>query len=245
MMEQRAMTTNATQAIWDTVHAVPDGWYPNEFIVRFLAKYVRKRTGLKTYQAHRSDIARVLDLGCGHGAHLVMLARDGYQAHGIDISQRAVDFARQWLEHEHLSANVELGSATALPWEDGRFDAVISHGVLDHMPWEGACLVAREVARVLKPTGLFYLSLVSTRESGFGQGQLIDKYTCVVPDGIERGTVQRFFTLPHVMKLLEGSFEVLDIVHDEWQAVFGRGFSALDKQDYPRFARFHIACRKP
>ena len=46
------------------------------------------------------------------------------------------------------------------------------------------------------------------------------------------------------MTLLRESFEVLDVVHDEWQAVHGQGFSALDKTDYPRLSRYHAAARK-
>lgn len=238
------MITKDSERVWDNVHTVPDGWYPNEFIVRFLAKYVRKRTGLTTYQVHRADITRILDVGCGHGAHLVMLAREGYQTYGIDLSPRAIAFAKSWLAHERLSADARIGSATELPWETGSLDAAIAHGVLDHMRWENAQETAQEVARVLKPSGLFYLSLVSTNESGFGQGQAIDPYTYVVPDGVEGGTVQRFFERPHIIELLGGAFEILDIVYDEWQAVYGRGFSALDKQNYPKFARFHIAAQR-
>lgn len=175
-----------------------------------------------------------------------MLARDGYETSGIDISERAIAFARQRLAHEGLRADVRVGSATQLPWEAGSLDAVISHGVLDHMVWDDARQVVQEVARVLKPRGLFYLSLISTRESGFGQGQALDPYTYIVPDGIEGGAVQRFFELAHIRDLLPDAFEVLDVVHDEWQAVHGRGFSALDKSHshYPRLARFHVAATR-
>ena len=239
------MGNQVSDSVWDRMWKNPDGWYPNEFVVRFLAKYVRKRIGLDTYQVHRGDIKRVLDLGCGCGRHLIMLAREGYDTYGLDISKMAIAFAQQWLEREGLEADLRVGSAASLPWEEGSFDLVISHGVLDHMCWEDARQATKEVARVLKPQGLFYVSLVSTRESGYGQGQQIDQYTYSVEEGIEAGTVQRFYELEHIPELLTDSFEVLDVVHDEWQAVMGIGFSALDKNGYPRLARFHVAARKP
>lgn len=237
------MSNQMSDSTWDAVWTNPGGWYPNEFIVRFFAKYVRKRIGLDTYQVHR-DVKCVLDLGCGSGRHVILLAREGYDTYGIDISQRVIAFAQQWLEREGLKADLKVGSATNLPWGERTFDVVISHGVLDHMRWEDARQATKEVARVLKPQGLFYVSLVSTRESGYGQGQQIDEYLYVVPEGSESGTIQRFFEFTHIFELLNDSFEVLDVVHDEWEAVYGRGFSVLDKREYPRLARFHVAAQR-
>lgn len=239
------MSNQMSDSAWDRVWENPDGWYPNEFIVRFLAKYARKRTGLDTYQVRNDDIKRVLDLGCGCGRHLIMLAREGYDTYGLDISQRAIAFAQQWLEREGLKADLRVGSAMKLPYGEGSFDLVISHGVLDHMYWKDARKATKEVARVLRSRGLFYVDLVSTRESGYGQGRQIDQWTYFVPEGIEVETVQRFYEFEHIFELLKNSFEVLDVVHDEWQAVYGVGFSVLDKEEYPRLARFHIAAQKP
>ncbi len=239
------MSERASDSAWDRVWKKPDGWYPNEFIVRFLAKYVRKRTGLTTYETIRSDINRVLDLGCGCGRHLIMLAREGYDTCGLDISPRAIEFAGQWLEHEGLKAGLRVGSAANLPWGKESFDLVIAHGVLDHMTWEDTRQVTKEVARVLQPQGLFYVDLVSTGESGYGRGQQLDRYTYRIEEGDEAGTIQRFYEMEHIPELLSDSFEILDVVHDKWEAVFGAGFSALAQDKYVSLARFHIAARKP
>ena len=238
------MNAEKNPPIWDKVWEKPDGWYPNEFVVRFLAKYVRKRTGLDSYEVCREGVDNVLDLGCGCGRHLVMLARECYRTHGIDISRKSISFAKQWLEREGLEADLRVGSTTDLPWEKESFDLVISHGVLDHMDWRDARRTAEEVARVLKPGGLFYLSLASTRESGYGRGEEVARHTFRVTEGAETGTVQRFFDFDDISRILNGCFEILDIVHDEWRAVQGKGFSALDKESHPAFARFHVASRK-
>ncbi len=238
------MSPDATGAVWDRVWKGPDGWYPNEFVVRFLAKYVRKRTGIRSYKEHGLPRRRVLDIGCGSGRHLIMLAREGYDTYGIDVSARSIGFAREWLESEGLRADLRTGSVTKLPYDDGSFDVVIACGVLDHMTDADARLACREVARVLAPGGLFYADLVSARESGCGKGKLIGRLTYLIEEGDEAGAVQRFFELEDVLTLLRESFEVLDVVHDEWQAVHGQGFSALDKTDYPRLSRYHAAARK-
>ena len=65
---------------------------------------------------------RVLDVGCGPGRHALALARRGVVVHGIDISQRFVDLAR---EAGVEGATFERLDARELPF-DGEFDVAIS-----------------------------------------------------------------------------------------------------------------------
>lgn len=65
---------------------------------------------------------RVLDVGCGPGRHAHALAERGIAVHGIDISQRFVDLAR---EGAPTLATFERADARALAF-DGGFDAAIS-----------------------------------------------------------------------------------------------------------------------
>ena len=70
---------------------------------------------------------RILDVGCGTGANLVLLSQFG-DAEGVDISPDALAFCRaRGLE------NVRLGAAETLPYEDGRFDVVTAFDVVEHM----------------------------------------------------------------------------------------------------------------
>ena len=214
--------------IWDKIYESPDGWYPNEFVVRFLAKYIKKRTGLTSYHLRRPDVKRVMDLGCGSGRHVIMLAGEGYETAGIDSSLNAISFAHCWLEHEGLKADLKVGTAQNLPWADDFFDVVIAHGVLDHMTRNDALQALRELNRVLRAKGLLYLSLASTDEYSFGKGEAIDPFTFRLTEGDEAGLIQRFFTIDQIFAFLETRFIVLDIVYDCWRPYYGKGFSALD-----------------
>ncbi|MEL6982555.1 MAG: class I SAM-dependent methyltransferase [Actinomycetota bacterium] len=70
--------------------------------------------------------ARVLDVGCGPGRHVLELARRGHRAHGVDISERFVGLAAKAAADEGLDgATVEVGDARALGFE-AEFDLVIS-----------------------------------------------------------------------------------------------------------------------
>lgn len=92
---------------------------------------------------------RVLEIGCGPGIDLVQFARAEAKVSGIDISPHSVDLARKWLSINGCTAEVQVGDAERLPYEDGQFDFVYSWGVLHHTPdiWQAV----REIYRILKP----------------------------------------------------------------------------------------------
>ncbi|MCA1815669.1 MAG: class I SAM-dependent methyltransferase [Acidobacteria bacterium] len=88
---------------------------------------------------------RILDVGCGTGANLEMLARFG-DAHGVDVSEDALGFCR-----ERGLSDVRRGAAESLPFEDESFDLVTALDVVEHLDDDAAGLA--EMRRVLKPGG--------------------------------------------------------------------------------------------
>jgi SAM-dependent methyltransferase len=88
---------------------------------------------------------RILDVGCGTGANLLLLSKYG-DAEGVDVSEDALAFCRaRGLE------NVKLGAGEDLPYEDGTFDLVTAFDVVEHMDDDVAGL--KEMRRVLRPGG--------------------------------------------------------------------------------------------
>jgi SAM-dependent methyltransferase len=88
---------------------------------------------------------RILDVGCGTGANLLMLSEFG-DAEGVDVSEDALAFCRaRGLE------KVKLGAAEKLPYDDGTFDLVTALDVVEHLDDDLAGL--REMRRVLRPGG--------------------------------------------------------------------------------------------
>jgi len=84
---------------------------------------------------------RILDVGCGTGANLKMLAAYG-KAEGVDISPQAVDFC-----HERGLDSVKLGAIEQLPYESDSFELVTALDVIEHLDDDIAGL--REMRRVL------------------------------------------------------------------------------------------------
>jgi len=82
---------------------------------------------------------RLLDLGCGPRDQAAPAGHYGLEYAGVDFSSAAAD----------LQAD-----AHAIPFRDGTFDAVISYAVFEHLYHPH--LASVEVARVLKPGGVFF-----------------------------------------------------------------------------------------
>lgn len=97
---------------------------------------------------------RVLDGGCGTGEWTVQLARQGYKAIGLDISQKTVDvLARLFPE-----ATFEVRDIRATGYEDDSFDCYFSWGVFEHFE-EGLQRCIAEAHRILKPGGHLLISV--------------------------------------------------------------------------------------
>jgi ubiquinone/menaquinone biosynthesis C-methylase UbiE len=207
---------SVTNRNWDTVYSknFMTNWYPNENIIRFCARLIQKRLTYDEIEIKRK-VNRVLDLGCGNGRHAIYFAREGMHACGIDISETAIEWARDWATRERVSVEFRVGSVTQLPYPDAHFDVVVSHGVLDHISMNDAKQAVSEVARVLPSGGLFYFDLKSADDSEFGVGEEAETNTFVVTDGFEKGLIQHFFTLDEIHELMSDRFRALYIeTHD-------------------------------
>ncbi len=87
---------------------------------------------------------KILDVGCGTGANLEMLAQYG-NAEGVDVSDDALEFCRR------KGLTVQKGLAEELPYADGTFDVSTALDVVEHLDDDIAGL--KEMFRVTKKGG--------------------------------------------------------------------------------------------
>ncbi|MBI4788917.1 MAG: methyltransferase domain-containing protein [Chloroflexi bacterium] len=103
---------------------------------------------------------KVLDVGCGTG-DLTLTAKKyagaSGSAHGIDASPEGIAIARKKAERSGDGAVFDVGLIEKLAYPDATFDVVISRLVIHHLPDELKRQGFKEIYRVLKPGGLFFL----------------------------------------------------------------------------------------
>lgn len=95
---------------------------------------------------------KILEVGVGAGTDFVQWVRAGAFAHGIDLTNEAIDNTRYRLTLADLTAQeLRVADAEALPYADNSFDLVYSWGVIHHSPNTQTCL--EEMIRVTNPGG--------------------------------------------------------------------------------------------
>ena len=142
---------------------------------------------------------RLLDVGCGTGANLALLAPLSEPA-GIDVAPEAVAACR-----ERGLVATAVASAASLPFGPESFDVVLSCDVLGHRSLADRALPLREMARVLRPGGLVLLNLpafqwlLSPHDEAYGQDHRFTRREAVLllqAAGFEPVAASYWNTLP-------------------------------------------------
>ncbi|TWT30624.1 class I SAM-dependent methyltransferase [Blastopirellula retiformator] len=168
MSNETAVTSPAPEDVTGEISRIPH-IEPLFEDVEFVSEYSRltKRYAGADYEPilkfalaelKQVEQPRVLELGPGPGWIGISLAkrRKDIRVTGIDISNTYVDIANENAAHEGVDDRVDFrkGDACSLDdFADGTLDAVISNQSFHY--WEPPTAVLREVARVLKPNGVF------------------------------------------------------------------------------------------
>ena len=129
------------------------------YSLRYCINPVRYGYFKRKLQELRLPGKTVLDVGCGGGFLAEEFAKDGFAVTGIDPANRSLEAARKHAADNNLEIDYRAGKGEALPFSDSSFDVIACCDVLEHV--DDLSLVISEVARTLKPGGIFCYDTVN------------------------------------------------------------------------------------
>lgn len=99
---------------------------------------------------------KILDIGCGFGWFEYSVKNIVKKVIGIDINKYNI----RKLKSEFRSKKVDflVASALNIPFKDNFFDYVVSCEVIEHLPKNSEKYFFKEIVRVLKPGGKFFMT---------------------------------------------------------------------------------------
>src|SRR5262245_39495716 len=194
----------------------------------------------------------VLDVGCGAGVDLARFARGGAVVTGVDVSSSAIDLARQNFAQQRRQGRFEVADGEQLPFEDGTFDLVFAHGVVQYTA--NPQRLVDEGRRVLKPGGEAIFQV-------YNRISWLNALSKLMKVGLEHedAPVILKFSLGEFRRLLSGfrevrivpeRFPVRSRLHGGWKGAIYNGafvgtFNALPRPLVRRFGWHLLAfCRK-
>lgn len=164
LVTNKRETKNKTQTFYDRIADVHN-----------LAMKINgyRASAAKYFRSLKLDVnsnTTVLDAGCGTGLATLAFYEAGYrpkETYALDLSFKSLEVAKEQFEESKNRAvrNVRpvQGNLLSMPFEDEKFDLVLTVGALEYVPLEKGL---EELARVLKKDGV--LVLIPVRQSLVG-----------------------------------------------------------------------------
>jgi len=214
--------------VWEQVFQAQEwGKYPGESLIQFIARNFYRRT--------RKEVS-LLEVGCGPGANIWFMAREGFNVTGIDGSKTAIERAKTRLFNDGLNAKLIVGDIMNLPFQRLEFEAVIDNECLYANNEANSLIILSEINRVLKKDGLFY-------SRTFSNDMFVGK----------RKNKKSLFEFQNITEgPLSGKGFVRLIDEQQIRNIYGKYFNviSIDKLEYTQYngkeliSEFIIICKK-
>lgn len=175
------------------------GKYPCEDLIRFVAR--------NFYSAPDRGAVKILEVGCGPGANLWYMAREGFAVYGVDCSETAIQQAKARLDLEcpGWKGGLFVGDIGKLQFDDGFFDAAIDNEAIYANPIEDSVNMYAELSRVCKEGAKLYSRTFASGSWGDGTGSRVGHNSWLVGEGmLHNKGYSRFTSLEEIPAMVSG-----------------------------------------
>ncbi|SDW55497.1 bifunctional 2-polyprenyl-6-hydroxyphenol methylase/3-demethylubiquinol 3-O-methyltransferase UbiG [Paenibacillus sp. CF384] len=174
-----------------------------------------------------NNVKDLLIPGIGYGRNAKVFIDNGIHVTGIEISQTAIDLARQ----EGLEIDIFHGSVTEMPFDNKQYDGIFSYALIHLLNKQERAKFIQDCYNQLKPGGYMIFTTISKDAPMYGKGKQLDKDYYEIIDG---------------MKMF---FYDVDSIHEEFQHVGRLEISEIvephkNAEGKPPFPFLMIKCHK-
>jgi SAM-dependent methyltransferase len=134
---------------------------------------------------------KALDLCCGVGTNPLYMAKKGLDVTAFDISDKAVEYAKQEASKAGVGINFLVADFLSLPFKSGKFDFAFDFGCFHHVEIKNRTIFIEGICRVLKPKATYLLVCFSYKN----------------------GSAWNHFTKEQILELFDDYFEIGRIKH--------------------------------
>ena len=167
---RKCSTVYTPYSPWYSSEYYYDSYYPEASLSPPAFIQTRLEEITAEFAPHRQT-NRLLDIGCGAGNLLQAARKNGWNAHGLDVSENSVKHVRS------LGFEVFQGELQNAKFPAQHFDVITAAEILEHLSEPRVLL--DEVARLLRPGGLFWTTTPHAR--GLSARVLGLKWRCIWP----------------------------------------------------------------
>lgn len=124
--------------------------YPNEELCRSIGR------NFSSISRKKRAKLRILEVGCGSGGNLWMLAHEGFDTYGVDFSPTSIKLAKSSLKKKKLKAKLKVQDMKSIKFPDNYFDVIIDVFSSCHLNVNENKLFLKTVYKKLKVDGYFF-----------------------------------------------------------------------------------------
>jgi|SRR5215213_2306230 len=167
---RKCSTVYTPYSPWYSSEYYYDSYYPEESLSPPAFVQTRLEEITAEFSSYRQN-NRLLDIGCGAGNLLLAARKNGWEGQGLDVAPGSVKHVRE------LGFEVFQGELQKARFPSQHFDVITAAELLEHLPDPRVLL--QEVARLLRPGGLFWTTTPHAR--GLSARVLGLQWRCIWP----------------------------------------------------------------
>jgi ubiquinone/menaquinone biosynthesis C-methylase UbiE len=224
MTEKKSLTTEDFSNVWKDNNNILESGLKIDLVQHLLRQRLSQEWVdakqnviqiMKLNQFNNSEEIKILDIGCGLGIDLLLVAEEATRLNktvsiiGLDQNLTMVEEGKKLYENQkdHLSSNVSIqivhGNILQMEFADETFDIIRSDITLQHVDLEKALI---EIKRVLKVNGRLIALEGGSGNLYSSDEEMIKIYDSVLPNRRDGGTAIRLqFLLPKM------NFDIKDL----------------------------------